>query len=202
MSRNTRSRANGYPVMHFPNSVEQVVLSDGYSAEKMEKFLSNGRWGIGGYLEKRSGMYTAPQYDNKRNIHMGVDIWAPEKEPIFSPVPGKIIYKAFHDQPGNYGGTVVLKHLADGTPLFALYGHLSKQSVDGAVIGRKLEAGEKFAELGRRQENGEWPPHLHLQLSIDDPGEADMPGVVADGQLEDAKVYYPNPKIIIGDWYE
>jgi len=187
--------------MNFPDRVETLDFSDGYNASLMKKFIQEGRWGIGGYLEKRTGMYTAPQYENRRNIHMGVDIWAPAEEPVFSPLPGQIIYKDFHDQPGNYGGTMVLEHRMQGESLYALYGHLSKDSVGAAGIGKNLKAGEQLARLGDWRENGNWQPHLHLQLSLHDPGKADMPGVVAADQLETAKLNYPDPKILIGDWY-
>jgi murein DD-endopeptidase MepM/ murein hydrolase activator NlpD len=196
-----RSTADGYPVMNFPDTVETIDFSNGYDSGRMMSFIRAGRWGIGGYLEKRSEMYTAPQYENKRNIHMGVDIWAPANEPVFSPVPGRIAYKAFHNQPGNYGGTLVVEHKLHGKPLFALYGHVSKSSVDVAELGKIVEAGERITELGEWSENGNWPPHLHLQLSITDPGVADMPGVVAQDQLEKAKTDHPDPKILIGNWY-
>lgn len=201
MKRGRRSIADGCPVMNFPDIVETVNFSDGYDACSMKKFIQEGRWGIGGYLEKRVEMYTAPQYENKRNIHMGVDIWAPAKEPIFAPVSGQIVYKAFHVQAGNYGGTLIVAHQLHGKTLYALYGHLSKHSIEVAGIGKNVEAGEYLAELGDWSENGNWQPHLHLQLSVDDPGEADMPGVVSLKQLKKAKINYPNPKILIGDWY-
>ncbi len=201
MGRVRRSIADGYPVMNFPDSVEFVHFSNGYNAGRMRVFIQEGKWGIGGYLEKRTGMYTAPQYENRRNIHMGVDIWAPAKEPVFAPVPGQIAYKAFHDQPGNYGGTIVVEHKINEKILYALYGHLSKYSIEVAEIGKKVAAGERLAVLGAWSENGNWVPHLHLQLSYEDPGEADMPGVVADEQVEKAKASHPDPKILIGGWY-
>lgn len=202
MNKKSRSIAEGCPVMNFPDKVESLDLTDRYDAEKLDEFISEGRWGIGGYVEKRQQMYTAPQYENRRYIHMGVDIWAPENEPVFAPVRGCIAYKAFHDQPGNYGGTLVVHHELNGDSLFALYGHLSKRSVTEALVGKKVEAGEIVGELGSWKENGNWPPHLHLELSVEDPGEADMPGVVAEDELENAKELHPDPKVLIGDWYK
>jgi len=201
MERSCRSIAGGFPVMNFPDKVETLDLTDGFDPDKMDRFIDRGHWAIGGYLERRKQMYTAPQYENRRNIHMGVDIWAPADEPVFAPVHGSIAYKAYHGQTGNYGGTLVIKHNIKDEPLFALYGHLSMQSVTETVIGERVEAGEIIGRIGEFSENGNWPPHLHLELSVEDPEEADMPGVVAGDQVAKAKERHPNPKILIGDWY-
>lgn len=187
--------------MNFPDRVESMDLTDGYDASTLVEFVTSGRWAIGGYLEKRKNMYTAPQYENRRDIHMGVDIWAAAHEPVFAPVQGYLAYKAFHDQPGNYGGTIVVQHNVGQEYVYALYGHLSESSVTAAVIGQHLEAGELVGRLGEWHENGNWPPHLHLELSVKDPGKADMPGVVSNKELIEAKKRHPNPKLLIGNWY-
>jgi murein DD-endopeptidase MepM/ murein hydrolase activator NlpD len=201
MDKIHRCIAGGYPVMNFPDNVEFMDLTDGYDSDQLSAFIASGRWGIGGYLERREQMYTAPQYENKRYIHMGIDIWAPGDEPVFAPVGGIAVYKAFHDQTGNYGGTVVIKHNLDNEFIFALYGHLSKATVEETEIGKKVEGGDLIGRLGGWSENGNWPPHLHLELSVVDPGKADMPGVVSLDELDEAKKLYPDPKVLIGDWY-
>ena len=190
-----------HPVMNLPSEYQKFDFKQNYSPVKMAEFTRSGGWGVGGYLEKRSGMYLAPQYGNRRNVHMGIDIWAKEGEPVFSPLPGKIAYKAYHGEDGNYGATIVLKHQIDGRDLFALYGHLSKKSLTLNEVGAELEAGDTIGWLGNLDENGNWPPHLHYQISIKDPGEADMPGVVAEDEVEDAARIYPDPRIILGDIY-
>ena len=83
-------------------------------------------WAIGGYNVQRKGMYTAPQYKNTRNVHMGIDIWAPAGEPVYSPLDGVVAYTAFHDQDGNYGATncTVLRVFNDVAPHLRLgHGH-------------------------------------------------------------------------------
>lgn len=190
-----------HPVMDLPEEYEVFEFQSSYDPRKMSQFTKNGGWGVGGYLENRSKMYTAPQYENRRKIHMGIDIWAKEGEPVFSPLPGTVAYTGYHGEEGNYGGTIVLKHLFEGKDLFALYGHLSKNSLDQTRPGVKLEPGDIVGTLGGPDENGNWPPHLHYQLSIVDPGEADMPGVVAEDEVEEASKRYPDPRIILGPIY-
>lgn len=194
-------KAKVSPVMNLPDEFEVFDFSNGYDPEVMSRFVQSGGWGVGGYSEKRENMYLAPQYESRRNIHMGIDIWAAAGEPVFAPIAGEIAYLANHDQEGNYGGTLVLKHTLNGEIYFALYGHLSPESISHLKPGMKVEAGEKVGELGAEEENGNWPPHLHYQISIEDPGEADMPGVVSDEEHEEALKVYPDPRILLGEIY-
>lgn len=190
-----------HPVMNLPSEIQKFDFSQNYNPKKMTDFTLSGGWGIGGYLERRTGMYLAPQYENRRNIHMGIDIWTKEGEPVFSPLSGIIAYKGYHGEDGNYGSTVVLKHQPEGKDLFALYGHLSKKSLELNEIGAVIEAGDIIGWLGSPDENGNWPPHLHYQISIKDPGEADMPGVVAEDEVDEAAKVYPDPRLLLGAVY-
>lgn len=173
------------PRVDFANGFDPSLLKQG--------------WGIGGYNVQRLNMYTAPQYKSERNVHMGIDIWAPAGEPVFAPMRAEVCYTENHDQEGNYGGTVVLKHETERSILYALYGHLSLRSLYNSVPGKWVEAGDVVGWLGGHAENGHWHPHLHYQLSRTDPGEADMPGVVSDLARERAVKIYPDPEKVIGD---
>lgn len=183
------------PVMKPPfNDVPRVNLSKGF-----DRSLLKEGWGIGGYNEKRPNMYIAPQYKNERNIHMGIDIWAPAGEPVFAPLDGIVAYTENHNEEGNYGGTIVLKHSKSGKDLYALYGHLSLRSLQQCKPGQHVKAGEIIGWLGDESENGNWLPHLHYQLSWNDPKEADMPGVVSEKERNRALLIYPDPERVIGN---
>lgn len=188
--------------MNLPDSLTVFDFTRGFDANAINEFISSGKWGIGRYQEKRKDMYVAPQYKNTRNIHMGIDIWAPAGEPVFAVLDGEVAYMENLDQPGNYGATVVLKHQWEEETLYALYGHLSLDSLKNLEVGDYFSAGDIVAWLGDETENGNWPPHLHYQLSRVDPGKADMPGVVAPKELEKARKIYPDPRILIGPVYE
>lgn len=195
------SLSKTHPVIDFPENAEIFDLSKGYDTDFINKFIKKGGRAAGGYNENRTDMYLAPQYENRRNIHMGVDFWAPAGEPVYSAVNGIVAYKAFHNQPGNYGATIVLQHEWEGNDLFALYGHLSLKSLDEANPGSVVKAGDIVGWLGDEPENGNWPPHLHYQLSRKDPGEADMPGVVSKKERAAALKIYPDPRMILGPVY-
>jgi peptidoglycan LD-endopeptidase LytH len=188
-------------VMRLPEEYEVFDFSSGYDPEWLSDFVKSSGWGVGGYNEKRSGMYLAPHFGNRRNVHMGIDIWAPAGEPVFAVLDGEVAYSANHAEKGNYGATVVLKHRFRSEVLYALYGHLALKSLEQSMPGKKVNAGEVVGWLGDEKENGSWPTHLHYQLSIKDPGEADMPGVVAEEERDEALKLYPDPRILLGKIY-
>lgn len=197
MKRSDFVDADTHPVMLMPDDAPPLDFSAGFDINQ----LKDKTWGVGGYSERRPGMYLAPQYKNERFIHMGVDFWAPAGQSVFSIYDGTVAHIANHQQDGNYGPTVVLHHNFGETDIFALYGHLAEKSLDELTIGQPVKKGEKVAELGEESENGGWHPHLHYQLSLKDPGEADMPGVVSEEDLTEAQKLYPDPRIILGSVY-
>lgn len=190
-----------HPVITIPEECETLHLSKGYDPDKITFFIDRGGRAVGGYNEMRPGMYLAAHFGNLRNIHMGIDFWAPAGEPVFAIADGQVVYTANYATEGNYGASVVLRHVIEGTKLFALYGHLSLKSLERSVPGAAVSRGDTVGWLGEPAENGNWPPHLHFQLSYEDPGEADMPGVVSDDDREHALKIYPDPRILLGPIY-
>lgn len=185
------------PVMNYPQDLYVFDLTESYDPE----YIRTKPWAIGKYNEKRTKMYTAVQYEGERNIHVGVDIWTDSGAPVFSFYDGTLTYKENHAQQGNYGPTLVVGYEIGEVKLYALYGHLSLESLNTVEVGESIDKGQKIAELGEESVNGGWAPHLHFQLSVRDPGGADMPGVVADDFREEALKIYPDPRIVLGDIY-
>lgn len=190
-----------HPVMDLPDEYSEFDLTSEIDRDSITAFIKSGGWAVGGYLEKRTIMYDAPRYADGRNIHMGIDIWADAGEPVYAVLDGEIAYSKFQNDEGNYGGTLILKHIVEGQELYALHGHLSKKSLEKHIKEKKLKKGEVIGWLGEESENGNWPTHLHYQLCIEDPGEPDMPGVVAKKDLIRARERYPDPRILLGDIY-
>lgn len=187
-------------VMDYPDRPEELYVFDfskGYDAD----FIKTKKWGIGKYDEQRSNMYLASQFNNERNVHIGIDIWTKAGSAVYSFWDGNVAYMQDNDQSGDYGPTLVIEHQLDGQALYALYGHLSKESLEMVSIGEAVNKGQQIATLGKPGVNGGWAPHLHFQLSVEDPGEADMPGVVAPGDRQKALKKYPDPRLVLGDLY-
>jgi len=185
------------PVIRHNGEWKVLDLTDGYDIRDSSSELR----GIGRYNEKRKNMYTTPLFEGGRNIHIGIDLWAPAGEPVYAFFDGEIAYAEDNNEEGNYGPTIVTRHLFNETELFALYGHLSRESLNKITTGQNIAIGEKLAELGGPEENGGWAPHLHFQLSLKDPGKADMPGVVAEENRDEALQTYPDPRLVLGELY-
>ena len=101
-----------------------------------------------------------------RTVHMGVDIGAPAGTRVHSFFRGQILEQKVHTAPGDYGPTLITSHeLSSQHTLYALWGHLSQQSLGLRKAGDLFEAGEVLGWMGTSSENGGWNPHLHFQLS-------------------------------------
>lgn len=191
------NRYTFHPVVELPEEYDVYDFTSGYDAAR----TLNHSYGIGRYNEKRGGMYHHELFGNTRNIHVGIDIGAPVKTPVHSFFEGEIFLTGNNNQPGDYGFTIITKHIFDGIELYALYGHLSAQSIANKAPGDQITKGEVIAWIGEKHENGGWNPHLHFQLSYAKPITCDMPGVVAEVDLEKALLTYPDPRLVLGPLY-
>lgn len=157
----------------------------------------------GGYLEKRS-LYDRSSYfgdsshSHKRNIHLGLDVWAPEGTPVYSPFPGEIHSQKDNLNFGDYGPTIILEHELGGLKLYSLFGHLSRGSLTRYTIGEKIDPQQPVAYLGTNEVNGNYAPHLHYQLIFNLEGlEGDYPGVSTERDLEFYHKNCPDPNLIL-----
>jgi len=167
---------------------------------------AGARVGAGGYGEARA-IYTGRQFaldgsptGERRTIHLGVDVFAPPGTPVHAPLAGTLA--ALHDNAAaqDYGPVLLLRHeTGDGTTFFTLYGHLSRASLAGKAAGDAVAAGERIGWIGAPPENGDWPPHLHLQVIVDplDLG-LDYPGVAAPSRCAVYLALSPDPAPLLG----
>ena len=132
---------------------------------------------IGGYDEARA-VYASPAYrhrgndrDEWRTVHLGLDLFLPAGTTIHAPLDGVVHSFADNAAPFDYGPCIVLEHRVEDEQgelhFFTLYGHLSRESLAGLQPGKAFLQGEPLATLGDFPVNGNWPPHLHLQLILD-----------------------------------
>ena len=145
-----------------------------------------GKIGHGGYLEHR-GIYSpfenfATASADFRNIHLGMDFWTTAGTPVYSPLDGEVHSFQVNPGSGNYGPTIILYHPAE--KIYSLYGHLSSDDLVSLEVGAPIAAGQLLCHLGKPDENGGWPPHLHFQLIRDMQGfVGDYPGVCSQQDL-------------------
>ena len=160
---------------------------------------------VGGYGEVRP-VYTTDDFEGRgnagprwRSVHLGLDFWTRAAgTTVHAPLDGTVECHGIDPTAGGYGGTLMLRH--DPTPdltFYTLYGHLSYASVQDFGAGAQVKAGQPIGILGTPEQNGGWPPHLHLQVMLDllDLG-VDYPGVAYP---EDRGVWLglcPSPRLI------
>lgn len=182
--------------------VEDTQLFSNYIQQQLTN--AGSLYGIGGYDEhrtvySRSRVFDAPDGEEPRRLHLGVDIWGTAHTAIFAPLDGIIHSFAFNDHYGDYGATIILQHQLDGFLFHTLYGHLSLQDLTGITEGKPIRAGERIAHFGEPKENGHWPPHLHFQLVIDMEGKrGDYPGVCQFSKRAQYLANCPDPDLILG----
>lgn len=147
--------------------------------------------GYGGYLEHRviyeSYENFATASADFRNIHLGMDFWTTAGTAVFAPLEGEVHSVQVNHGSGNYGPTIIVYHPAE--KIYSLYGHLSSADLVHLEVGSPIAAGQLLCHLGRPDENGGWPPHLHFQLIRDIQGfQGDYPGVCSERDL----LFYSN----------
>lgn len=164
---------------------------------------NNAKVAHGGYLEHRS-LYDRSDYfqahddKDKRNIHLGVDLWCPTNTSVLSPLNGKVHSFQNNKNFGDYGPTLILEHKISGFVFYTLYGHLSEASLENKFVGQNIKSGEVIAALGSSEVNGEYAPHLHFQIIVDMQGESgDYPGVCSRNTLGYYRENCPDPNLIL-----
>lgn len=161
------------------------------------------KFGIGGYMENRTVYARSEHFGNSddeepRRLHLGVDIWGAVHTPVYAFMDAKIHSFAFNNNFGDYGATIILEHELEGFTFYSLYGHLSLENIQNIAKGDEIKKGQQFCDFGNVEENGSWPPHLHLQLMCDmENNFGDYPGV---GKLSEKQKWLdkiPDPNLVL-----
>lgn len=177
-------------------------------AKMFEEFVENhlstnkAQVAFGGYLEQRNLYKRSENFNNKntedRNIHIGLDLWIKAGTSVMSALDGKIHSFQNNTLLGDYGPTIILEHEIENVIFYTLYGHLNLDSLTGKRQGQEVKKGEKIAELGESQINGDYAPHLHFQIikNIENK-KGDYPGVCSSDELDFYKKNCPDPNLFL-----
>jgi len=91
-----------------------------------------------------------------------------------------------------------VEHQIDSEAFFLLHGHLDVASLDLWNPGDPIKKGQLVGNIGDFPENGDWPPHLHLQLIRDMLGHSgDFPGVAPPSMRSYYLQYCLDPDYIL-----
>ncbi|HEY4334032.1 MAG TPA: aminotransferase class III-fold pyridoxal phosphate-dependent enzyme [Ilumatobacteraceae bacterium] len=171
-----------------------------YSDEQLADVVPIGRYGEDRAVYQTAAFETSDPGE-RRTIHIGIDLFAPAGTEVLAPLPGVVHEIGCDLVPLGFGGILVLAHeTADGTPFWTLCGHLSSASLERLTVGQRVSTGDSLAVLGRPDENGGWPPHLHFQVMTDLCGWSanEIIGVVARSQWDVWSSVFPNPNLVLG----
>lgn len=136
--------------------------------------------------------------NERRTVHLGLDIWAKAGTDVLSALDGTIHSFQDNNAFGDYGPTIVTMHSFEGVTFNCLYGHLSRGSLTGIEKGQFVGSGRKLGQMGDVHENGHWPPHLHFEIIADMEGkEGDFPGVCALRHREKYLEICPDPNLLL-----
>ena len=167
---------------------------------------AGARVGVGRYDEARA-IYTTASFaggaattEERRTVHLGMDLSVAPGAPVHAPLAGTVHLVADNAAPKDYGPLVILRHELDGAePFYTLFGHLDRASVAGLAPGRRVAAGERIAAVGTPPENGDWWPHVHVQVILDLLDlDADYPGVARASQRAVWTGLSPDPNLLLG----
>lgn len=162
-------------------------------------------WSYGGYLENRRHLWQGSYLERSGNfLHLGIDFNVPRGTPVAAPrAAAAFLVDHDHDREGGWGQRVFLK--LEGAPpddLVLIFAHLQRAEV---TPGTRLLRGEVFAEVGGPPDNGNWAPHLHVQVIPSDflvdvftERFAELDGYGPPTQVENLRVSFPDPLPLIG----
>jgi murein DD-endopeptidase MepM/ murein hydrolase activator NlpD len=157
----------------------------------------------GGYCEqrsiyKRSSYFNYENSDDERNIHLGLDLWIEANSKVYAPLDGTVHSFKNNTNFGDYGPTLILKHVIQSELFYTLYGHLSLKSIVDIKVGHKFKAGDCIATLGDSKINGDYAPHLHFQIIRDiKENYGDYPGVCSKKNLDSFLENCPDPNTLL-----
>ena len=183
----------------------RVDLSDPYKTENfIDNYLreKNALVAYGGYNEERnlykSSSIFNTQFEEVRNIHLGVDFWTKAGTIVRCPLDGIVHSFKNNATSGDYGPTIVLEHHLNDVVFYTLYGHLSIASLDKLFVGKEIKKGTKLAYLGIPEENVNYAPHLHFQIIKDLQGKTgDYPGVCSKKEKTAYLENCPDPLLLL-----
>lgn len=119
---------------------------------------------FGGWLEDRAHLWRGHYLPAGPQAHLGTDYNVPAGVRVASPFDGEIIYIGRDGSWGGWGGVLVFK-LSEPPVKGADYLYLGHLAWDDTVrLHQKVKAGETAGFIGEPHQNGQWFPHLHVQL--------------------------------------
>ena len=199
---------NNYVTLDLSENNKELQCVDVSSSTKLENYIANhikkynALVAYGGYKEVRAiykrSSYFNLEYTKERNIHIGIDLWCNANTPVYTPLDATVHSFKNNTHFGDYGPTIILKHHINNVEFYTLYGHLSLGSIENLKVNQVFKQGQQLANLGDKEVNGDYPPHLHFQIIKDLQGYiGDYPGVCNKTDLDFYLNNCPDPNLLL-----
>jgi len=132
-------------------------LIETYDLTKYDKEVAGPQLSKEGYIVPVKNYTISSPFGNRGGeFHRGIDLAAPQGEPIYASKAGTVVKAEFHPSWGNY---VAIEH-EDGTT--ALYAHQQEYQVK---VGDKVKQGQIIGYVGST--GNSTGSHLHFELCLD-----------------------------------
>jgi murein DD-endopeptidase MepM/ murein hydrolase activator NlpD len=188
--------ANAAPTSAADFDLETQIVDIGFPLRADTTYHYRDNW-----YERRTGapdpynhVKVGPDGELLR-LHDGIDIYAPENEPVLSPFDGVVIDPASKWQPwepDRYGLTVVVESDEPTSPGYtAVLVHLDRVWVE---VGQHVSRGQVIGVLGQTGNAENVQPQLHFELRA--PFEIDWSSL-GENRMVDA--FNPYPSLLAAD---
>lgn len=116
----------------------------------------------GSYMEDRSFLWRGSYLEESGTfIHLGVDLSVPRDTSVAIDFDAEVVLVDYdYPEIGGWGKRVVVRHKTKD--IYLIYAHLDRDI--HVKAGDNLSKSQVFAKVGHAPYNGNWWPHLHVQV--------------------------------------
>lgn len=174
--------------------IRDIAFMQNWNDETLKN--NNKQWGIAWYLENRSlRLRWTHLLEEWRVYHLGIDIIAPARTKIYSPLAWEVIESTVEQWSAGYGGYVIIRYMIEDSGFYVLYGHLDPSSLHNVW---PINSGEIVWEIGSPEVNGWWTTHLHMQaFTWLDFEEWKMKGYCSSEDMKKIRTICPDPNFLL-----
>lgn len=142
------------------NPLLDPVVCETFISECHKKYGVN--FSFGGWLENRSTLWRGSYLDDgAKYIHLGVDFNVPAGTSVATDREYTIL-RIDDDYPEahGWGKRIFLKEM--DADVIAIFAHIEPESI--ITVGKTIQQGTIIGTVGSPPFNGNWYPHLHMQV--------------------------------------
>ncbi|KKU80287.1 MAG: Peptidase M23, partial [Candidatus Peregrinibacteria bacterium GW2011_GWA2_47_7] len=116
------------------------------------------------WIESGNGFWSC----TRKCYHLGEDLRADTDDMVYAIGEGTVVDVSRRTR---FGTVILIEHETGDGHIVSLYGHLGRDDDSARIddvfvaVGDTVNAGQEIGRIGDRDENGDWPPHLHFGIN-------------------------------------